>query len=237
MDKINFTGGFLLHKPDVKKWEKAYDEIVPRKRIIIHDLKEQDNIFFATPSCYDSSILKYLFGEKFKFTFYPDINLKNRLDAYYPEEAIKILDAQETVITDKRKMRKYIVEPKPCSIQSLKYKWKPNDNIEQTLTALKLDKEDMKIKTAKSVTTITDRNGKLVAKVSPNTAQGINYALVYPRYGNENLRMIAIDHHSQIITDTTDINYLQEFKERFIRAVKFDKGRVTSPKNKINTDN
>ena len=111
MDNINFTGGFLLKSPKPQQWSKIYDEIVPRNRVIVNDLKGKDNVFFATKNCYDPSILKYLIDNKVRFTFYPKINLKSRIDSYYPEKAAEILDAETEVITLKRKMLKYLDTP------------------------------------------------------------------------------------------------------------------------------
>ena len=225
MDNINFTGGFLLKSPKPQQWSKIYDEIVPRNRVIVNDLKGKDNVFFATKNCYDPSILKYLIDNKVRFTFYPKINLKSRIDSYYPEKAAEILDAETEVITLKRKMLKYLETPQKSAVRQLKYKWKPEDHIPQTLQALKLDKSQCKISTKNSVTTIKDLNDKLLAKVSPNNGRGISYALIYPRFGDEKLRMIATTHKGEIVTDTTDIDKFVDFKEHFMHAVKFDLGR------------
>ena len=225
MDNINFTGGFLLKAPKPQQWEKIYNEIVPKKRVIVNDLKGKDNVFFATKNCYDPSILKYLIENKVKFTFYPKINLKNRIDSYYPEKATEILDAETEVITLKRNMLKYLETPTKSAVKQLKYKWKPEDHIPQTLQALKLDKSQCKISTKNSITTIKDLNDKILAKVSPNNNRGISYALIYPRFGDEKLRMVVTTHKGEIVTDTTDIDKLADFKKHFMHAVTLDLSR------------
>lgn len=226
MDKINFTGGFLLHNPKPQKWEKIYNETVPKKRVIINDLKSQGDIFFATSNFYDKSILKYLLGARVKFTFYPNINLKKRISAYCPEEAAKILDAESLVIRDKRKMKKIIEEPKPDPVKAMRYEWKPNDHIQQTITALKLNPEEYTFKTRKSITTITDKNGKVFAKASPNSSHGINYVMVYPRFDDEKVRMLMINHRGEILTETNNIENMNNFTENFRKTVKFDRERI-----------
>lgn len=233
MDRINFTGGFLLHKPTPRMWEKVYnDALQGKKRIIINDLYEKGDIFFATKNGHDSNILKYLLSKRtLNFKFYPNISTKNRLDSEFPQEAIKILDS-ELAITSRPKMKEFI---KPVYInpnKNLKYRWKENDHIEQTFKALKLDPENYVTKTQKHMTVIYDRNGVMVACASPNSQRGINYVYQYSNHLNKDFRMLIINHKGEILAQSTDINRMQEFKNNFIKAVKIDSGR-TRPTKKV----
>lgn len=224
-NNINFQGGFLLKKPSTKMWGKIYNETVPNNRVIIHDLFEKDNIFFASKTYYDSSILTYLLSKKnLKFTYYPEINLKSGLNGYYPEEAEKILNSS-TAIETRKEMKKFIKPGINPNDTSLRYKWKVEDHIPQTFKALKLNSEDYKVKTKDFITAIYDKNGKIIAKVSPNNQVGINYAYIYPRYSDESFSMIAINHKGEIISRSNDINSMKEFRKHFTNAVKIDAGR------------
>ena len=232
MDRINFTGGFLLKKPSPKMWEKIYtDNLQDKKRIIINDLYEAGNVFFATKSGHDSNILKYLLNKRnLQFTFYPNINTKCRFDNQFPDEAVKRLDT-ELAVTDRKEIKKYI-KPDPIisPARKLLYKWKQNDHIEQTFKALKLDPENYTTKTKNHITRIYNRNGTLIAKVSPNTTAGINYVYEYPHFSNTNFRMLTINHNGEILSQTQNIEKMTEFNEYFKKAVKFDMGRTNPTK-------
>lgn len=232
-NNINFKGGFLLKKPSRNMWEKIYNDTVPKNRVIINDLYEKDNIFFASKNFYDSQILSYLLSKKnLKFTYYPNVNLKNQFDSYYPEETIKVLDS-ELAIESRKEMRKFIIPPtQNTTLKSLKYKWKPEDHIGQTMKALNLSSENYSVETKNFITSIYDKNHKLVVRTSPNNQVGINYAVVYPRYSDEKTLWVAIDHHGKIINKSSDIDALASFKKEFLQAVKIDAGRRRAAKNK-----
>lgn len=228
MDNINFTGGFLLRKPTSEMWKKVYNEAVPRSnRIIINNLYKDGNVFFATKESQDSKILKYLLNVKaLKFTYYPNIGIKDRLDIYSPAEAVNLLN-REISLSDKTKIRKYLkTETEINPITGRKYKWEPNDHIEQTFKALKLNTQNYNVKTENHVTYIYDKNGKMVVKTSPNTNTGINYAFVYPHYSDEKLLMVVINDEGKIFTKSSDIDSFGKFYEDFSKAVKIDAERT-----------
>lgn len=231
MDRINFTGGFLLKKPTPKMWEKVYNEAMPKHKNIINDLYEEGNVFFATKNGYDSSILKYLLSKRtLNFTYYPNVSTKNCFSAYYPEEAVKILD-KEVVLTDRKEIQKTIKPEKKLLPDSLKqYKWKENDHIAQTFKALNLNPENYTTITRKHITLIKHNSGATVAKVSPNSVNGINYVYEYPHPSNKNFRMVVIDHNGNILSQTTNLGKMAEFSEHFSAAVKTDIGRTNPTK-------
>lgn len=235
MDKINFTGGFLLHKPTKRMWEKVYTEIVPKnKRVIINDLYEDGNVFFATKSIHDSNILKYLLTKRtLNLTYYPNISTKTRLDSYFPDEAVKTLD-NELAISDKKEIRKHIKKEiinSADSLRALKYRWKENDYIAQTYKALKITPENYKAKTKNHITTLYDQNGNIAARVSPNTQQGTNYAYIYPSLLSDKFKMVVIDYNGEIIGSSSNIDLLAKFRKKFHQAVRTDYGRISSAKN------
>ena len=90
----------------------------------------------------------------------------------------------------------------------------------------KLRRYGKRFTTKKAVTTIYDKNGQTFAKVSPNSVHGINYVIVYPRFSDEKLKMLTINHRGEIITETSNIDKMSDFKQNFIKAVKFDNGRT-----------
>lgn len=227
MDRINFTGGFLLKKPTPKMWEKVYNEAVPATRNIINDLYEDGNLFFATKNSYDSAILKYLLNKRtLNFVYYPNVSTKNRFDSYHPEEALKILD-KEVALTDRKEIRKSIKPEKQRIPESLrKYKWRENDYVSQTINALKINPENYNIVIKNHMTEFRDKNGKVVIEASPNTHSGINYILVYPHRDFDDLRMIAANHRGEILRTSTNIDLLKTFKAKMSEAAKLDFGRT-----------
>lgn len=231
-NRINFTGGFLLHKPTPKMWEKIYtDNLQNKKRTIINDLYEAGDVFFATRSGHDSNILKYLLNKRnLKFTFYPNVSTKNRFGRELPEEVIKQLDT-ETALTERKEIKKYIKpEPVVSPAKRLLYKWKPEDYIAQTFKALKLNPENYTTITRKHVTLIKHNSGAVVAKVSPNTTNGINYVYEYPHPSNSTFRMVIIDHNGNILDQTSKLEKMSEFNKHFAAAVKTDIGRTAPTK-------
>lgn len=230
MDNVSFNGGFLIHKPSPAMWEKVYNEIVPKRRIIANDIFEKNNILFVSKSIYDRDVLTYLLSKRnLKFSFYPNINLKTRLDSYFPKEIEKVLSSEHC--TDSRKeIRAFIKQTTKPLNAILKYKWKSGDHIPQTFKALNMNSENYNIVTKNFISSVYDKNGKLIAKISPNNQQGINYAILYPRYKEELLTMYAINYQGEILSKSNDINSLNEFKKNFLHAVKIDAGRLRPTK-------
>lgn len=228
MDKINFTGGFLLKKPlPPEVWEKTYNEIIPHKRVIINDIPNIGDIFVASKRCYDNEIGLYLLNKKINFEYYPKIDLKTRLDSYYPEEAKSVLQEQKTVIRGETSLTKMFQLHKKMKTAIAKYKWKKNDHIKKTYEALELSSEDYTHTIKKNVTIITDKDGNLIAKASPNTNTGTNYVLVYPKPKNhvDPFRMVIIDYEGKKTMDSTNIEDLKGFTKGFKKAIEIDRAR------------
>ena len=232
INNISFKGGYLLKNVSPKEFNEIYDDIMPNKRVIIPDLYNDGNVFFATKSCYDSSVLNYLIGkDNLKFTYYPNVNLKNQFSSHEPEEAMKSLD-KEVCVESKKKIKKYINEDKLMSLEAIKYKWKPNDHIDKTMKTLNINPRNYKIDIKNGITRVKDKSGKPFMEVSPNNRVGTNYVFVYPRYGDEDFTILEINCKGEIINESTNIDDVAKYKKLFMNAVKIDLGRIRPQKNK-----
>ncbi len=234
-NNINFTGGFLIRNvANSTILDKVYDEIVPKKRIILQDLFEKGDFFFASKSCYDKEISEYLIKRGFKFFYYPELNLKSRLSAWEMDKAIEKINSS-SVITDEdeivKQASKFEINHAP-----MRYRWKENDHIQQTINALKrlsnsdtspiqFDEKNVLISTNNHLTVIKSKDGKLIAKVSPNNDKGISYAMIYPKYGDEHMLFMSTNYKGEIFSPTKDIDNLKEFMKKFRNAMKVDASR------------
>lgn len=223
MDKINFTGGFLITQvPKTTTLSKLYDEAIPHKRCIIFNLFKKNNFFFSTKDCYDESIVDYLTKNEYIFSYFPNINLKSRLEPYQLKETEERL-SKEIVLTDISKIEEHI-QSKMKGSKPIKYHLKKNDPIESVIKALDLKNVNtLDIKTKNNFITIKDKDGNLVAKISPFDNKGICYVMKYPILSDEEMRYIAINYEGKEISNTAEVDNLQNFMTNFKNAMKFDK--------------
>ena len=220
MDRINFTGGFLIKSPTPAKWKKI-EEVLPKHKIILPKYNDSD-VFVAVKPCYDPQIASQILAKKINFKFYPNINLKTRLDAHNMDEAYKIIGAQTEEISTFADLRQYIKSlKKPFRIP--KYNWKPEDHIPKTFKVLGLEQENYVVKIKNGITIIKDKNGKLIAKASPNTDKGTNFIYVYPKNSDDSSKKLAVASEGEIF-EFSPLQYM-DFKKQFMRAVKIDNAR------------
>ena len=222
MEQINFKGGFLIKKPTRCQWEQIKD-VLPKKKCVFETFNDEGDKFFAIKSCYDEDMAKYILNQKFKFAFYPNINLKSRLDTYFPEEAHKVIDAQTDVIINRKELRKFLVSNQaPFSVP--KYRWKPNDHIEKTYSALGLNPSECKTKIKDGITYIFDKNGKNIAKASPNNEKGVNFVYIYPKNHDDPSQRFALSQGGE----RYDFSAMEiiDFQKKFLQNIKIDKGRT-----------
>ena len=219
MDRINFTGGFLLVKPKPEVWESAYNKAIPRSaRNIVYDLYNEGNIFVVIKNCYDGDVLRYFIDKKIDFKYYPKVNTKNQFDRHNPEAARKILDSQDEVLTgdDTNALEKYM---KFRRFRDKQLNYSRDTHTKKAFKVLGINENNFNVDTKNYITSITDKDGRLVAIVSPNDHRGINYVIAYPRYSDEDLTMYKIDFNGNILEKSTDINRLILFKRDFMKNV------------------
>lgn len=225
MNKINFTGGFLLPKTSAKSFDRVYNQI-PRKRHIQFDLYTKGDMFFATKNCYDGDILKFLKENKIAFKYFPKVNLKNRFDSYYPEETRRILEHQNEVYTQRDDLSKYIKVKKPP-----KYTWIQGDYIDNTFKTIGVNKENFNIQIHNCIMTVYDKQNNLVANVSPYNNNGENFVISYSRNDSDTqLTLSILNYKGEIVDTKTDISYLKTFRKRFLNAVETERERIKTTK-------
>ena len=231
MDKINFTGGFLLKTPKLEIWEDIYKNAVPSKRNIVHDVFDEGNILFVTKTCYDKAVTSYLLDKNILFSYFPNINLHTRVGEFEVNELHKFLKTQFSVTNNTpdnvNEIRKLTADLK-TNYTPLAYKWRENDQIKQSLIALdKLQHtpiDRLKHTTKNNITKFVDDQNNLVATASPNNSAGRNYIIIYPKNGS-NLKMCEVDYNGNVIDVSEDIENLNNFKKNFKKAVNTDRGR------------
>ena len=228
MDKINFTGGFQFKTPSERAW-KGIEGVLPRHKIILPNYGEDKDIFIAVKRNYDPQIINYLRAHHIKFTLFPKINLKSQLDSYNMEEAYRIVGAQTEVISSTKDINEYLKSFVP-KFKLPKYKWKKNDHIDKTLKFLGINAGDCEVFIEKGITVITDKNGKIIAKVSPNNQKGTNFVFLYPKNADESLQKFAIDMYGNKYM-FPKLEY-KDFRKNFMNAVKIDSDRTFPQKNK-----
>ncbi len=227
MDKINFTGGYLLKQPAQKLLEKFNNEIMPkRKRIIIPNIPRKGDYFFVIKDCYDKEVAEYLLKKPFNFIYYPEITLKSRLNSQKPQEAKKYIAAQTNMLKKTKEIEKYISELRP-SPKPINYYWTPNDHIEPTVKYLRINPNEYDITTTNHITKIRIKdNGNLLATISPKNHEGSHIAYIFPRYGDEDFKIVKFDYTNKIVIEDTNISNLPKYDEQFNKAVQIDKGRI-----------
>ena len=233
MNDINFKGGVFIKNPKTgDKWNDVWNVIkseLPRRKYLFEDYNGDGDKFVAFKSCYDKDMASVILRSGVKFKFYPEINLKSRLDTYFPEESRKIVDSQTNVIESEDELRKFMQESdiKPALFK--KYRWVPNDHIEKTYKATGLNPDDCITEIVDGVTFIKDKSGKTLVKASPNNARGVNFVYQYPQKvasssnKDETSRRFALTQGGE----TKDFGPLRvvEFFKNFRENVKIDAGR------------
>ena len=222
MDNITFQGGFLIKKPSKTTWN-SIQEAMPRHKCLFQDFNGNGDKFFAIKSVYDEAMARVLLRKRVGFKFYPDINLKSRLDTYYPEEAHKIVDAQTNVIETKDGLKEFLktITKKPVYIK--RYHWKPEDHIDKTFRAAELNPAEHTVSVSDHITYIKDKSGKVVAKASPNNERGVNFVYIYPKKHEPFSRRLAVNEGGEV----HEFSALQtiEFQKLFMKNVRMDMGR------------
>ncbi len=181
MNDINFKGGFLIKGP-IK--DELWNEIklgLPKRKCLFEKFQEEADKFVAVRSVYDREVASLIVRNGVKFKFYPEINLKTRLDYREPEKAFEVVNSQTNFIENQDELREFIrktVPKRPCMVK--RYYWEPNDHIDKTYNALGLKQSDYKTEIKNGITYIKDSKGNIVAKASPNNADGVNFVYVCP---------------------------------------------------------
>lgn len=229
MNDINFTGGFLIEKPSKRMWANIEKEL-PKRKSVFQNYNENGDKFFAIKSVYDKDMAGLILRKGVKFKFYPNINLKTRLDKYFPEEARKTINAQDYVIDTKEGLREFIRNNEVKATRSIikKYRWKPDDHIEKTLKALELNKDECIIENKSGITYIKNKNGKILAMASPNNVRGVNFVYKYPENSDASSEKFALSQSGE--REDFGVFEYKDFLKNFKNNVKIDQHRIR-PKN------
>ena len=222
MDNINFTGSFVIKSPGKTGWKAIMRDMVPESAFIKGNFLGKGNMFIANNDRYDNEVATYLTNSNYVFNYYPNINLKSGIQ----NMPVKMLEAKikgEKAISDTKEILKQAKEAENKHIPQ-NYTRKAGDHIAQTLKALNsveyIPVDSLHWVTIKGETIFVDRNGKLVAKASPNNPRGFNFIQVFPRYTtSENMEMIKADFEGNIHYRRTNIDKLRLFKRDYIAAV------------------
>ena len=231
MDNINFTGSFVIKKPGKTGWNKIMHEMMPDTSFVKGNFLGKENMFVATSDRYDREVATYLMNANFAFNYYPNINLKSGICSM-PVKAIESVVSASKVLTGKKEIIKHVAEVEKKFIPH-DYVRKANDHIIQTINALKqlqhIPVDTLNHFTIKGETLFVDRNGKLVAKASPNNPRGFNFIQVFPRYStSEDMEMIKTDYTGNIHYKTKNIDKLRLFKRDYNAAVNSVRAQNTS---------
>lgn len=227
MDNISFTGGFLIRHNSFSHWNKIYNSIIPKQRFLKHNLFSKKNVFVVTKDEHDKAIADYLYTNNIAFSYYPNINFKSYVHNMN-KEALEAFVKSETEMTNEHEIKSFVAKRAKSFIPE-DYVWSMNDHIPQSLNALRtidyLDVDTLKPVTKKHITTFFDKDGRMVAKASPNSSRGINIVFAYPRFKDEQFVMIKTDYNHNIRSKTDDINLLTEYNRNFMIAVNEDRKR------------
>ena len=223
-NNVTFKGGFWIKSPE--KWNDIV-KIMPRRKCIIDTVNEHGDKFFAIKTAYDKEMAFNLLRKKVDYKFYPDINLKSRLDGRLPKESMAVVEAQERVLKGDE-IRAYFANYNKTSLPISKYRWKPEDHIDQTFKALKtvlgIDRNNCNVKIEKGIATIFDKSGKKIAKASPNSDKGYNYVYILPRDSEGSSQRLCVNYNGEIESRFAPADFMI-FKEHFMKNVKRDIGR------------
>ena len=229
MNEISFQGGYLLSKPTTRMWNIIQEEL-PKHKCIVKDINGEGDIFFSIKKVYDKDIASLILRKKLDFKFYPDIDLRTRIDSYFPEQSLKTIEAQTNVIETREQLREYIKSLQPKRVIVKKYHWKPNDHIEKTFKALGLNQSEYELEIKNFVTYIKDKKGNIIAKASPNNQIGVNFVYVYPQPQKDvrEAQRFALTQNGEreYFGALQSINFFKEFNKN----VKIDAGRIRPQK-------
>ena len=219
MNEISFNGGYLIERPSKSVWAGIKKEL-PKHKCIIENIDNIGNNFFSIKNIYDKDMGSLILRKNVKFKF----NLKTRMDSYFPEVALKTLNEQINVINTKEELRNYIKGLKSPNVTLLKkYRWMSEDHIDKTLEAIGMKNSECETKIKSGITYIYNKNGKIIAKASPNNREGINYIYIYPKNSDDFSRRIALT-QAGTIYEFSPLQY-DDFLNKFMQNVKIDLGR------------
>ena len=177
-NSVSFQGGFLIKKPKLTVWSEIKANL-PKKKAVFNVFNTEQDSFIACKTHYDEQVADLLKSHDTSFKFYPDINLKSRLDPEHTPEAVEIVNAQKRVITTIEELKEYFENTKKA-LNSKQSKIFKMDHMQQTLTALKLKSDDCDIIYKRGITFIYDKSGRLIAQASQKSPMGFNYVYFYP---------------------------------------------------------
>lgn len=223
MDKVNFTGGFLISRPSEIKWQNV-EKFLPERRFLLKDFNTNGDVFVAAKESLDKQMIAMLLKKRVKFSFFPSLSIDSFNGVTSKRMAKKIVKAQNDIVSGKLSMKKMIANEK-FPFSSLKYKWQPNDHISQTMKALGLDENKYNAVIKDGITTIRAKDGKKIAIASPNSQLGFNYVYVLPEIKGGSPRRLVVNSNGEIERELSVLD-IDVFNKHFRSAVKNDKGRI-----------
>ena len=228
MNNVNFTGGFRLKQPSMPLLKKFFSEVMPEtNRIIVPNVPQKGDYFVVIKSCYDREVAEYLLKRPFNIAYYPNINLHSRLDPKNPKEAKAYISKETEVLKKAVEINQYVSKLE-YSKKPIKYRWKLNDHIEQSVKALQIRPENYEITTVDHITQIRSKDGNntLIALISPKNQEGYNYIFEYPQNKSDEIfKVHTINYRGEIVKTDTDIANKPHYNAEFKKAVAIDRGR------------
>lgn len=223
---VNFQGGFLIKKSKIGQIMAE----LPKRKCIIPEINDMGDTFVAVKDIYDLQMVNLLSKHHTRYKYYPDINLKARLDSNNIEAARRTVNSQTNILEKPKDILNFLKTVRKQFVAMPVYKWKPNDHIDKTFKALALEPENYTVKIKNGITYIyKKKDKKLVAKASPNSNRGYNYVYELPKNGDCASRKLAIDNDGKIVWEYPSTD-LKTFIKNFMQAVKIDNGRIRPQK-------
>jgi len=221
-NNVNFQGAFVIKSISAEAKSELL-ELIPKKRQLFNDFKKEGDILLVTRNSQNTTVADFIRKNHLKFRYYPPLCTKSGFDDEKPLEAAKKLaENKNSVITTLRDMYENL-KPKVKLVIEKPVKIDRRNNMESVLKALKLDSSGIVTNKTNGYTTLSDKNGKVIARVSPKGKFGTYFVFVEPKNTDEDALRYAIDESGNIIAKYVSFKGLAQFKKNFMAAVNFNK--------------
>lgn len=213
----SFKGAFLIKAiPD--KIKPQLTELFPKHRQIFDNFQNNGDVFLVVKNSKDLLAANFIKENKFQFKYYPELNTKSGFDSEKPQAVSDIINSTKPkVITSIKEMFEFL-KPINKSLKTVQ-----SDNISQILTSVGLDAEDVKIKGFKGYKLVTDKEGKVVARISPSGKFGMKFVFIEPKNAEASPLRYAVDNNGNIVAQYSSFKGIKQFRDNFNAAVEYNK--------------
>ncbi len=165
-NKINFTGTFLIKNP-TKAAKIELEKLAGRHKLIFKNFDNTTDNLYVVRKGKDKGIAKFILDNNLRFKYYPWINTKSGLDPLCPDEAIKVLEQDVRMISQKSALAKFFrFLPKPPRIDY---------NLKGVARSLNLIPDELVFRSENGATLAFSKENKQLFKSSPLNKYGENY--------------------------------------------------------------